>query len=168
MRSRRARKHERFAAARHDDVDAAELEQDPGGRGPPRPSCREGPSWAASAAVRPARLPARRSRSRQHDRAGEHDGDHRAPCTPVPHIAGTAPKARARRTRPGSGRREPDGRPGRLNDVSATSTPPPYDTDGPLVYSLDRRDPNDPKLGSIHVVVALLTSVLAALAVVVL
>lgn len=65
---------------------------------------------------------------------------------------------------PGFDRREPNGRVGRRSGVSATPSPPPFDLDGPLVYSLDRRGPNDPKIGSVHVVLALLTAALATVA----
>jgi hypothetical protein len=40
-------------------------------------------------------------------------------------------------------------------------TQSPTDREAPLIYSLDRRGPNDPRFGSIHVVLA---SVIAGLA----
>lgn len=40
-------------------------------------------------------------------------------------------------------------------------TQPPTDREAPLIYSLDRRGPNDPRFGSIHVV---LTAMIAGLA----
>ena len=52
--------------------------------------------------------------------------------------------------------------------MSATPAPSPFDTDQPLTYSLDRRGPNDPRVGSIHVLLAVLTSALLAAAYVVL
>jgi hypothetical protein len=41
-------------------------------------------------------------------------------------------------------------------------TQPPTDRDAPLIYSLDRRGPNDPRFGSIHVVITAVIAVLAA------
>jgi len=35
-----------------------------------------------------------------------------------------------------------------------------FDTEAPHVYSLDRRGPNDPRLGSIHVVIGLMLAAL--------
>lgn len=52
--------------------------------------------------------------------------------------------------------------------MSATPAPSPFDADQPLTYSLDRRGPNDPRIGSIHVLLAVLTSALVAAAYVVL
>ncbi|MAT04490.1 MAG: hypothetical protein CL424_05545 [Acidimicrobiaceae bacterium] len=52
--------------------------------------------------------------------------------------------------------------------MSATPAPSPFDTDQPLTYSLDRRGPNDPRLGSIHVVITVLMAALIAAAYVVL
>ena len=52
--------------------------------------------------------------------------------------------------------------------MSATPAPSPFDTDQPLTYSLDLRGPNDPRIGSIHVLLAVLTSALLAAAYVVL
>ena len=41
-------------------------------------------------------------------------------------------------------------------------TQPPTDRESPLIYSLDRRGPNDPRFGSIHVVLAAVIAGLAA------
>lgn len=46
--------------------------------------------------------------------------------------------------------------------MSATRAPSPFDTEQPLTYSLDGRGPNDPRFGSIHVVLLVLTAALAA------
>jgi hypothetical protein len=40
-------------------------------------------------------------------------------------------------------------------------TQPPTDREAPLIYSLDRRGPNDPRFGSVHVVLATLIAGLA-------
>jgi len=48
------------------------------------------------------------------------------------------------------------------------STHQGHEFEAPLVYSLDRRGPNDPRLGSIHVVLVVLIAVLVAAAVLVL
>ncbi len=41
-------------------------------------------------------------------------------------------------------------------------TQPPTDPEAPLIYSLDRRGPNDPRFGSIHVVLAAMIASVAA------
>jgi hypothetical protein len=41
-------------------------------------------------------------------------------------------------------------------------TQPPTEREAPLVYSLDRRGPNDPRFGSIHAVITVLVVGLAA------
>ncbi len=41
-------------------------------------------------------------------------------------------------------------------------TQPPTEREAPLTYSLDRRGPNDPRFGSIHLVLCMLTASLAA------
>ena len=52
--------------------------------------------------------------------------------------------------------------------MSATPAPSPLDTAQPLTFALDRRGPRDPRVGSIHVLLAVLTSALVAAAYVVL
>lgn len=46
--------------------------------------------------------------------------------------------------------------------------PTSLEHDEPIVYSLDRRGPNDPLVGSIHLVIVVLTTVLVAAALAVL
>lgn len=48
------------------------------------------------------------------------------------------------------------------------STHQGHEFEAPLVYSLDRRGPNDPRIGSIHLVLLVLIAVLAIGAVLVL
>ena len=70
---------------------------------------------------------------------------------------------RPTRTSPTIGLRNQDTIP-----MSATPAPSPFDTEQPLTYSLDRRGPNDPRIGSIHVLVAVLLGALVTAAYVVL
>lgn len=39
---------------------------------------------------------------------------------------------------------------------------PPTERDAPLIYSLDRRGPNDPRVGSIHAFIGVLVAALLA------
>ena len=52
--------------------------------------------------------------------------------------------------------------------MSSPSPTSPFDTDDAIIYSLDRRGPNDPRFGSVHAVIAVLLVTLAAAAFVVL